>query len=125
MSSNLCTYIAWVRSIKRSQVIERASRNESVKFTFNMVIYFVMQQWFPTLRTVWKSNVLINFVSYDNVSCFDNRRGEVSGHGSFDKSCRSSAHGPWIWGSPKELGGHGRKHAWYVSCGGMRVLRNN
>lgn len=26
-----------------------------------MTIYFVMQQWFPTLRTVWKSNVLITF----------------------------------------------------------------
>lgn len=43
MSSNLCTYIAWVRSIKRSQVIERASRNESVKFTYdNLFCYAAM-----------------------------------------------------------------------------------
>lgn len=46
MSSNLCTYIAWVRtkcSIKRSQVTERASRNESVKFTYdNLFCYAAM-----------------------------------------------------------------------------------
>lgn len=29
-----------------------------------VIIYFVMQQWFPTLRTVWKSNVLFPMITF-------------------------------------------------------------
>lgn len=43
MSSNLCTGFVQTCSIKRSRVTERASRNESVKFTYdNLFCYAAM-----------------------------------------------------------------------------------